>query len=88
MPNHNEHGTVNREKTFTVRVVLCQNSGTKESPKWIPVPSWAKPIRQERGGFAYVTAQGPVFCSYRMIGQFNIFEEIQKLNGFKDNKKK
>jgi hypothetical protein len=83
-----ENSNIVREKTFTVKVVLCQNNGTKESPKWIPVPSWVKPIRQERGGFAYLSAQGPVFCSYRMIGNFNLFDEVQKLNGFKNTKKK
>jgi hypothetical protein len=87
MPYDNNQ-SLSREKTFTVRVALCQNNGTKDNPRWVPVPSWAKPIRQERGGFAYLSAQGPVFCSYRMLGQFNIFDEIQKLNGFKNTKKK
>jgi hypothetical protein len=83
-----ENNNISREKTFTVKVALCQNNGTKDNPNWVRVPEWAKPIRQENGGFMYATSKGPVFCSYRMIGQFNIFDEVQKLNGFKNTKKK
>jgi len=87
MPYENNHGTVIREKTFTVKIMLCQNNGTKENPNWVKIPEWAKPVRQEKGGLAYLSSRGLKYCSYRQIGP-DIFKEVQKLNGFKDNKKK
>ena len=79
---------IKKEYTYTTREVLCQNAGTKESPKWIPVPDWAlvKIEKQERGGYAYLTQKGPVFCSYRVLSDKDPFKEAQLLNGFAEKK--
>jgi len=71
-------------------ITLCQNNGTKENPRWVPMPDWAEPklVKQNRGGWAYTTNNGTVYVQYRALKFIDIFKEVQKLNGFKDNKKK